>query len=276
MANIIGRTLDRLAARLPGRVPTPGDDGHADATVIWSKPIGRMPRAVVHCRTVEDVQAAIRAARDCGPSLSVRGGAHDWAGRAVCDGVVIDMSGMNGVTVASDQTATVSGGTRAVDVAAATHPYGLTAVTGSVGAVGMAGFTLGGGYGSLIGRFGLGLDNLEAAEIVLADGRVVVARPENEPDLLWALRGGAAILASSPRCASNCILCGAFEWAWSFIRFPRPRPCSNAALTLRIQRLMNCRRRLGSPAGRMARLSSSSVPPGVARQRTAKRGPRLS
>jgi FAD/FMN-containing dehydrogenase len=149
-----------------------------------------MPRAVVHCRTVEDVQSAIRAAGDCGLSLSVRGGGHDCVGRALCDGVVIDMSGMRSVAIASDETATVSGGARAADVATATHPYGLAAVTGSVGAVGMAGFTLGGGYGSLIGRFGLALDNLEAAEIVLADGRVVVARPDNEPELLWALRGG--------------------------------------------------------------------------------------
>jgi FAD/FMN-containing dehydrogenase len=171
-------------------VSTPGQVGYADATAIWSKPVGRMPRAVVHCRTVEDVQAAVRAARDCGLSLSVRGGGHDWAGRALCDGVVIDMSGMSGVTIAPDHAAQVAGGARATDLAAATHPFGLAAVTGAVGAVGMAGFTLGGGYGSLIGRFGLALDNLEAAEIVLADGRVLVAEPDSEPDLFWALRGG--------------------------------------------------------------------------------------
>lgn len=190
MNDIAGNALDRLSERLRCQVSKPGHDGYAKATAIWSKPVGRMPRAVAHCRTVEDVRSAVRAARDSGFSVSVRGGGHDWAGRALCDGVVIDMSGMNGVTVASDQTAQVSGGASAADLADATHPFGLVAVTGAVGVVGMAGFTLGGGYGSLIGRFGLALDNLEAAEVVLADGRVVVAKPDNEPDLFWALRGG--------------------------------------------------------------------------------------
>jgi FAD/FMN-containing dehydrogenase len=97
---------------------------------------------------------------------------------------------MRNVAVASDETATVSGGARAADVVAATEPLGLAPVTGSVAAVGMAGLTLGGGYGPLIGRFGLALDNLEAAEVVLADGRAVVADHQNEEELFWALRGG--------------------------------------------------------------------------------------
>ena len=189
MTDLVERTLDRLTARLPGRVSTPGDDGYAAATAIWSKPVGRMPRAVVHCRTAEDVRSAIRAARDCGLSLSVRGGGHDWAGRALCDGVVIDLSGMRSVAVASDETATVAGGARTADVLAATDPLELAPVTGTCTAVG-AGLTLGGGYGPLIGRFGLALDNLEAAEVVLADGRVVLADHENEEELFWALRGG--------------------------------------------------------------------------------------
>src|ERR1700737_4293572 len=77
----------------------PGDRRYAAATAIWAKPVGRMPRAVAHCRTAEDVQLAIRAARECDLPLSVRGGGHDWAGRALCDGLVIDLSGMNGVVV---------------------------------------------------------------------------------------------------------------------------------------------------------------------------------
>jgi hypothetical protein len=190
MIHLVGRTLDRLAARLPGRVSTPGDDGYAAATAIWSKPVGRTPRAVVHCQTADDVRSAIRAARECGLPLLVRGGGHDWAGRALCDGVVIDMSGMKSVTVASDETATVSGGARAADVVAATDPLGLAPVTGSVAAVGITGLTLGGGYGPLIGRFGLALDNLEASEVVLANGRVVIADHPNEEELYWALRGG--------------------------------------------------------------------------------------
>jgi len=130
-------------------------------------------------------------ARDCELPLSIRGGGHDWAGRALCEGLVIDMSGMNGATVDSvARTARVAGGARASDVLTVTDPLGLAAVTGSCSAVGMAGLTLGGGYGPLIGRFGLALDNLFAAEIVLADGRIVTAEHGRDEDLFWALRGG--------------------------------------------------------------------------------------
>jgi hypothetical protein len=191
MTDLIGRTLWQLGQRLPGRVSKPGDGRYITATAIWAKPVGPMPRAVVHCRTAEDVQVALRAARDGRLPLSVRGGGHDWAGRALCDGIVIDLSGMNGVTVGSDNcTAQISGGARASDVLSVTDPLGLAAVTGSCGAVGMAGLTLGGGYGALIGRYGLALDNLLAAEVVLADGRIVTATHDNEDELFWALRGG--------------------------------------------------------------------------------------
>jgi len=191
MTDPIERTLRRLCEQLSGRLSKPGDDRYAAATAIWAKPVGPMPRAVAHCRTPEDVQSAIRAARDCQVPLSVRGGGHDWAGRALCDGLVVDLSGMKEVVIGSDnRTAQISGGARAADVLAVTDPFDLAAVTGSVGAVGMAGFTLGGDYGALIGRFGLALDNLLAAEVVLADGRVVVAKHDNEEELFWALRGG--------------------------------------------------------------------------------------
>jgi len=191
MTDFVETTFRRLAAQLPGRVSRPGDSGYAAATAIWAKPVGRMPRAVVHCRKAEDVQAAIRAARDGQLSLSVRGGGHDWAGRALCDGIVIDLSGMREVAVhAGNRTARISGGARASDLLAVTDPLGLAAVTGSCGAVGMAGLTLGGGYGALTGRFGLALDNLLAAEVVLADGRIVTATHDSEEELFWALRGG--------------------------------------------------------------------------------------
>src|SRR5262249_2392638 len=164
--------LGRLEGELPGRVSRPLDNRYIAATALWAKPMGRMPRAVAHCRTPQDVQLALLAARDSGLSLSVRGGGHDWAGRALCDGLVIDLSGMNDVLLASDHVpAGISGGARASDVLTVTDPRGLAAVTGSCGAVGMAGLTLGGGYGLLIGRFGLALDNLIAADVVLADGR---------------------------------------------------------------------------------------------------------
>src|SRR5215467_12712605 len=191
MPDLFEARLHKLRNQLPGRLLMPGDDGYVAATAIWAKPSSALPRAVVHCRTVQDVQSAIRAVRDCDLPLSVRGGGHDWAGRALCDGIVIDLSGMNSVVIEpATHTARISGGARASDVVEMADPLGLAPVTGSVGTVGMVGLTLGGGYGPLIGRFGLALDNLLAAEVVLADGRIVPAKPDNEPELFWALRGG--------------------------------------------------------------------------------------
>jgi FAD/FMN-containing dehydrogenase len=191
MTDSVARTLSGLDEQLQGRLSMPGDARYATATAIWAKPFVGMPRAVAHCRTAADVQLTIRAARDCGLPLSVRGGGHDWAGRALCEGIVLDLSGMNTVTVAAgDCSAIISGGARASDVVAVTDPLGLAVVTGSVGAVGVAGLTLGGGYGPLIGRFGLALDNLVAAEVVLADGSIVIADRDSEEELFWALRGG--------------------------------------------------------------------------------------
>ena len=191
MADQIERALCRLHARLPRRVSLPGEHGYAAATAIWAKPVGPMPRAVVHCRTTDDVQLAIRAARDCSLPLSVRGGGHHCAGLALCAGIVIDLSGMNRVSVNADhRSAIISGGARAADVAAVADPLHVAAVTGTCSTVGMTGLTLGGGYGPLIGRAGLALDNLLAAEVVLANGRVVVANDDNEEELFWALRGG--------------------------------------------------------------------------------------
>ncbi|MDI4236247.1 FAD-binding oxidoreductase [Bradyrhizobium sp. 31Argb] len=180
-----------LSEDLLGLVSLPGDDRYAAATSIWAKQVGVTPGAVVHCRTARDVQDAIRAAREREVPLSVRGGGHDWAGRALCEGAVIDLSGMRNVVLSADRrSATIAGGARAGDVVAVTDPYGLAVVAGSVSSVGIAGLTLGGGYGPLIGRFGLAIDNMLAAEIVLADGRIVHADTETNADLFWALCGG--------------------------------------------------------------------------------------
>jgi FAD/FMN-containing dehydrogenase len=109
----------------------------------------------------------------------------------LCDGIVIDLTAMNDVALTTDYRATrMSGGARASDVFAVTDPRGLAVVTGSCSSVGMTGLTLGGGYGSLSARFGLALDNLLTAEVVLADGRIVTSSLDNEPELFWALRGG--------------------------------------------------------------------------------------
>src|SRR5262249_43430988 len=102
MSNLIERTLHRLSEQLDGRLSTYGDPRYASATQIWPKPTTGLPRAIAHCRSPEDVQIAVRAARDSHLALSVRGGGHDWAGRALCDGLVIDLSDMRGVLIGPD------------------------------------------------------------------------------------------------------------------------------------------------------------------------------
>ncbi|WP_424190178.1 FAD-binding oxidoreductase [Actinokineospora sp. G85] len=159
---------------------------------IWNGAVTSRPLAVLRCADTADVQAGVRAAREKGLPLSVRGGGHDWAGRALADGgLTLDLSPMRQVSVdPATAVATVAGGATAADVAAAAQRAGLVAVTGTAGSVGMAGLTLGGGYGPLSGRFGLAADNLLSAEVVLADGTLITADDEHNPELLWALRGG--------------------------------------------------------------------------------------
>lgn len=134
----------------------------------------------------------MRAARDHGVPVSVRGGGHDFWGRALRDGgLVLDLSGMRTVDVDAHRgVATIGGGALSADVVGAAERVGLTAVTGTAGLVGLVGITLGGGYGPLTGQFGLAADNLVGAEVVLADGSCVHTDADHEPDLFWALRGG--------------------------------------------------------------------------------------
>lgn len=191
MSTLFQRTIDGLGRRLTGQIYLPDNEGYAAATQTWAKPPdGMRPRAAIHCRSAEDVRAAVLAARESGLPLSVRCGGHDWAGRALCDGIVIDLGGMRGVEPVGHGRIKIAGGALASDVAAVTDPVGGVVAAGSVGCVGMAGLMLGGGYGPLIGHCGLALDNLLSAEIVLSDGRIVTANADDNADLFWALRGG--------------------------------------------------------------------------------------
>ncbi len=162
------------------------------AVSIWNGAVTSRPLAVLRCADSADVQNGVRTAREKGLPLSVRGGGHDWAGRALADGgLTLDLSPMRQVSVdPATAVATVAGGATAADVAAAAQRVGLVAVTGTAGSVGMAGLTLGGGYGPLSGRFGLAADNLLSADVVLADGTLITADDERHPELFWALRGG--------------------------------------------------------------------------------------
>jgi hypothetical protein len=181
-----------LRAMMQGRVVSRDDDTYARTRQIWNRAVENQPALIAVCETSADVQAAVRVARRNTLPFSVRGGGHDWAGRALCaDGLVIDLTRMRGVVVdMHSRVATVAGGASNKDVAAAAGAHGLVAALGNCGAVGMAGLTLGGGYGPLIGLCGLAADNLLGAEVVLADGRCVTTGPDEEPELFWAIRGG--------------------------------------------------------------------------------------
>ena len=181
-----------LKAVMQGKVVLRGDDDYARTRQIWNGAVEHQPALFAVCETAADVQTAVRSAREHGFPLSVRSGGHDWAGRSLCHGgLVIDLSEMRRVEVAPlASVATIQGGATAVDVISAMKPHGLVAVTGNCGSVGMVGLTSGGGYGPLTLRYGLALDNLLSAEVVLADGRLVNCNKHENPDLFWVLRGG--------------------------------------------------------------------------------------
>ncbi|WP_280877840.1 FAD-binding oxidoreductase [Streptomyces pseudovenezuelae] len=193
-----------LRTALRGSVLVAGDSAYESARQVWNGAIDRRPAAVVRCADESDVVHAVRVARHHGLPLSVRGGGHDWAGRAVREGgLVLDLSEMRAVTVdPAGRTVQFQGGARAGDVLGATSPFGLAPVTGTVKAVGVTGLLLGGGYGLLAGRHGLAVDNLIEARVVLADGRAVTANAAENPDLYWALRGGGGNfgVVTSMRC----------------------------------------------------------------------------
>ena len=192
LTSSVAAALRDLRSSVRGTVLVGSDPGYDDARRLWNGAVDRHPALIVRCADDRDVVRAVLAARERGLPLSVRGGGHDWAGRAVRDGgVVLDLTGMREVTVDPHAgTAHVGGGARSGDVAAAAAVHGMVPVTGTVNVVGLVGLTLAGGYGLLNGRFGLALDNLLSARVVLADGLQVTASPAEHPELFWALRGG--------------------------------------------------------------------------------------
>lgn len=181
-----------LRPLLGDRLLEAGDAGFAAARELWNPAVATQPALIARCADTAEVIAAVRAARDFDLPLSVRSGGHDWGGRALrTGGLVVDLTGFRRVTVdAPGRTATVQGGALTSDLLTATARHGLVTATGVVSSVGLTGLTTVGGYGPLIGRYGLSLDNLLGAEVVLADGSTVSAGPDGDPELWWALRGG--------------------------------------------------------------------------------------
>jgi hypothetical protein len=177
---------------LRGAVIEMGDPSYEGTRALYNGMIDKRPRAIARCADVADVIAAVNFARTAGLPLAIRGGGHNGPGLgSVNDGLVIDLSDMKGVRVdPAARTARVGAGCTQGDVDHATHAFGLAVPAGIISTTGIAGLTLSGGHGYLSRRYGLTIDNLLEADVVLADGSFVTASKEKNADLFWALRGG--------------------------------------------------------------------------------------
>lgn len=184
--------VSALRTGFNGEVFTPRDNGYDSARAVWNAIIDRRPGLIARCRGVKDVIGAVKFARAQGLPVSIRGGAHNVAGHAVCDdGVMIDLSLMRSVRVDPDaRRADVEGGAIWADVDRATQAFGLVTPGGLISDTGVAGLTLSGGIGWMRARHGLSIDNLMAADVVTANGELVHSSDTENPDLIWALRGG--------------------------------------------------------------------------------------
>ncbi|MEA2410966.1 MAG: hypothetical protein QOC77_1527 [Thermoleophilaceae bacterium] len=185
-------TIAEFEQGLSGRLIRPGDGDYDEARAIWNGSHDRRPAMIVRCSGVADVMRAVDFARSENLVVAVRGGGHSIPGFSTCDGgVVIDLSAMRSVRVdPARRTATAQGGCTWADFDHETQAFGLAVTGGLVSSTGIAGFTLGGGIGWLMRKCGLACDNLIAADVVTADGQLVRASEDENPELLWGLRGG--------------------------------------------------------------------------------------
>jgi FAD/FMN-containing dehydrogenase len=188
----VASTPDDLRSQLQGELITPDDASYDEARQVFFKGVDKRPLAVARVSGAADVAAVVNAARDGGLELAVRSGGHSRPGYGTSDGgLVIDLSGMNSVEIDDDgRTAWVETGATAGQYTLATAERGRVTGLGDAGSVGVGGITLAGGIGFLARKHGLTIDNLLAAEVVTADGEIVQASEESEPDLFWAIRGG--------------------------------------------------------------------------------------
>ncbi|MEX2426184.1 MAG: FAD-binding oxidoreductase [Thermomicrobiaceae bacterium] len=184
--------VDALGAAIHGEVLMPSDAGYEEARKIYNAMIDKRPALIIRCADVADVIAAVEFSRVNDLDLAIRGGGHNGAGLCtVDDGLVIDLSTMNGVRVDPvSRAARVEGGATLGDLHHATHAFGLATPSGIMSTTGVGGITLGGGLGHLTRQMGLAIDNLLEADVVLADGSFVTASESQHADLFWALRGG--------------------------------------------------------------------------------------
>jgi FAD/FMN-containing dehydrogenase len=192
-SHVEAQTWQRLADAMRGSLLRPDSPDYEQRRHVWNGAIDRRPLAIARCEDAEDVAIVVKFAASERLPLTVRGGGHNVAGLAVRDGsLMLDLGALNRVEVdAQARIARVEGGALWREVDAATQSHGLATTGGFVSSTGVGGLTLGGGVGWLMRQYGLAIDNLLSADIVLADGRCVVASADQHADLFWALRGGA-------------------------------------------------------------------------------------
>jgi FAD/FMN-containing dehydrogenase len=188
----VNTSTSKLRASLHGHLILPGDVEYEAARRVWNGVIDRHPACIVRCVDANDVQHAVEFGRQNNLDIAVRGGGHSFPGFSTCDeGLVIDLSQMKDVTVnPHNQSARAEPGVTLGELIAATQVYGLGTNTGTVSDTGIAGLTLGGGIGWLMGKYGLTCDNVRSFDVVTADARLVRANAIENPDLYWGLRGG--------------------------------------------------------------------------------------
>jgi len=192
MKETLSETISSLKKKIKGKVIMPQDRDYNEARQIWNAMIDRKPAVIVQCGNADDAGLALRYARENDLEISIRGAGHNIAGNSLCnDGLVIDFSKMNNVRVdAGKKKAFVEPGATLGDVDQACQKYGLALPVGINSTTGIAGLTLGGGFGWLSRKHGMTIDNLASAEIITSDGRKVHASAMENSDLFWAIRGG--------------------------------------------------------------------------------------
>src|SRR6201987_112263 len=185
--------LQKLRESLRGQIFYPGDPGYDEARIVPNAMIDRRPAVIARCAGAADVVACVRVAREHDIVVSVRGGGHSIAGKAVCDGgLMIDMSAMKGIRVDPlRRTVRAQTGLKLGEFDRETQAFGLATTQGVVPTVGIAGLALGGGWGNLHGKFGLAIDNVIGADVVTADGHLLTANASENEDLFWGIRGGS-------------------------------------------------------------------------------------
>jgi FAD/FMN-containing dehydrogenase len=192
MSTIDGEVLEAFAGSVSGNVLLPHDDRYEEARRVHNGLIDRRPAVIVRCAGATDIAEAVKLARSNGLEISVRGGGHNVAGRAVAEGgLMIDLSPMRGIHVdPAARTARAQGGVLWSELNREAHAHGLAVTGGAISSTGIAGYTLGGGLGWLMAKHGLGCDNLIGVELVTKDGEILNVDDASHPDLMWALRGG--------------------------------------------------------------------------------------